>query len=742
MRLHVGLLLSFYCAVNLFIAYSASADTRIVVNFGPHLSAEVAAHSEANVDWLDADLSDDTICTECFAAVELQAFLRRVTGRATDFSIVGDDNVPPGELIVVGRPAWNATAARLAASLEIDDAAIAALGPEGYRIKTAAADGRPVTLVAGGSRVGTLYGVYDLLHRLGCRWFGPEDFHEEIPHADWRPAFDIAEKPTFAIRGFYIYEKRGGPEFWRWMARNRLNYWCVEVGDVPYLRKLGIRLACGTHDAEWLFINPASPYPYNHATFQTDEDRPADPYPISKQYRGDANNDGILSYFEAHPEWYALQDNERVPGIGKNAGANFCTSNADAAEEFTKNYVQALIDGIYRGADVVNFWALDGGKWCQCLNCQAEGSATDRYLQVVYRFDRQVKKAQSEKRLNRPIEVRFLAYADLVGPPTRALPANFDYKTCAATFYPISRCMAHEFDDPACPRNANYQKLLHGWLLDPNRHYRGQVEIGEYYNVSRYKSLPLCLMHVMAHDIPYYHKVGVSYFQYMHVTTGRWGNKSLTNYQMARQLWDVNTDCELLYSDYFARRYGLAADVMRQFYNSLEQMYGNIEPLKGWSSNLASRLQEGAAELFVEPHLRYRREPGVTCDAPSLMEMVEHGKECRALVDRAIAMPLDERIRTRIAEDERLFTYGERTLAYYDACSQAFQLGHSGRMEEARNQLAEARRLAELLREDTWSMDLSFIHDEPFPLDGFHSTYATGALGQLDKLLAPAEPTE
>jgi hypothetical protein len=606
-------------------------------------------------------------------------------------------------------------------------------------LKTGEVDGRVITLIAGGSRVGTLYGVYDLLHRMGCRWFGPESFHEEIPEAEWKPAFDAAEKPAFAIRGFYVYEKRGGPEFWLWMARNRLNYWGISANDVPLLRKLGIRLACGSHDAPWRFLGPDLPYPYDHARFQGDEDRPKDPYAPSDPFQGDKNQDSKLSYVEAHPEWYPWVDGKRIPGVEQWGGTNFCTSNADATEEFTKNYVNALVEGDYRGCDVVNFWALDGGKWCQCPACQAEGTATDRYLRLVYHFDRQVKKAQREKRLNHPVEVRFLAYADVVEPPSRPLPGDFDYLTCAATFYPISRCYVHEFDEPKCPRNANYQRLLHGWLLDPDRHYRGQIEIGEYYNVSRYKSLPLCLMHVMAHDIPYYHKSGARYFQYMHVTTGRWGSKSLTNYQMARQVWDIQTDCEALWSDYFARRYGPAADVMRQFYESLEKMLANVEPLKGWSSNLASRLQSGAEDLFVEPHLRYRREPGIECDAPTLVEMVEHGRNCRRLIDQAIAMRLPERINARIAEDDRTFTYAERTLAYYDACVLAFQLGRAGQREEARRHFDEAKRLAELLRQDAWSVDLSFVHDEPFPLDAFHATYATGALDHLKKLLEPIE---
>ena len=156
-------------------------------------------------------------------------------------------------------------------------------------------------------------------------------------------------------------------------------------------------------------------------------------------------------------------------------------------------------------------------------------------------------------------------------------------------------------------------------------------------------------------------------------------------------------------TDYFARRYGPAADVMRQFYASLERMLSNVEPLKGWSSNLAMRLERGEKQLFVEPHLRYRREPGVECDAPTLLEMIDYGRECRALIDRALALSLPDRIKARITEDEKMFTYGERTLAYYDACAQAFALGRSGRLNEARAAFNEAKRLAALLRQDTSS---------------------------------------
>ncbi|MEN6450277.1 MAG: S-layer protein [Thermoguttaceae bacterium] len=728
---------------------SASAPTRsnagvetkttLVVGFGPFPSAEVAANAEKQVDWLDPKGDKATACTQCFAATEMQKYLRQITGRNDDFRIASDDRVPAGELLLIGGPGSNAVARQVAADLGVKASQLADLGAEGYRIKTATCGGRRVTLVAGATRAGTLYAAYDLLHRMGCRWLGPNDCDEETPHADWRPAFDVTERPSFTSRGFWIYEKRGDPKFWLWMARNRLNEWCALTDQQPFLRKLGFHLCCGEHDAEYRFINPASPYPYKHSRFSGDatKPKPADPYPVSQSYQGDADKDGKLSYFEAHPEWFPMVRGRRVPGIGRCGGTNLCTSNVDALTEFSKNYVEALVDGVYRGADVVNLWALDQGSWCQCPACKKQGIPTDRNLQMVYRLDQQIKQAQREGGLHRPIEIRFLAYMDLSPPPTLPLPKDFDYKTCAATFYPISRCYVHAFDEPTCSRNVDYQKKLYGWVGDPKRHYRGNLVIGEYYNVSRYKSLPLCLMHSMAHDIPLYYDKGARSFQYMHVTTNHWGNKSLTNYQMARQLWDVRTDCNELWQDYFARRYGPAADLMCCYYQSLEPMLSNVEPLKGWSPNLAARLEAGEERLFAESHLRYRREPGVSCDAPTLVEMVEHGRNCRRLIDQAMAMGVPGRIKMRLAEDERIFTYGERTLAYYNECAQAFSLGRAGKKDEARRHFIEAKRIADLLQKDTWSVDLSFIHDEPFPNNAFQATYATRALDHLAKLLGP-----
>jgi len=237
--MHVRSLIVAACAIGL--TASTRGGTTIVVHTGPFPSVEAAATGEAKVNWLDADPADDRACTECFAAVELQRCLRRMTGRVGDFAVANDAKDPGGNLILVGGPASNAVTGARAAELELDAKAIATLGPEGYILKCPGVNAqRSSIVVAGGGRVGTLYGAYDLLYRLGCRWFAPGDVHEQIPRAHeldlFRQAIDVTETPAFRTRGFHAWQDRGDPDFLLWMARNRLNYWCVEQGNHPLSR--------------------------------------------------------------------------------------------------------------------------------------------------------------------------------------------------------------------------------------------------------------------------------------------------------------------------------------------------------------------------------------------------------------------------------------------------------------------------------------------------------------------------
>ena len=79
----------------------------------------------------------------------------------------------------------------------------------------------------GESDVGTSYAVYELLHRLGCRWFMPTDLGEVVPSLPTLalPAMDEKLAPATTWRWRYS----GGADFNR---RNRLN---GEMGPVVWL---------------------------------------------------------------------------------------------------------------------------------------------------------------------------------------------------------------------------------------------------------------------------------------------------------------------------------------------------------------------------------------------------------------------------------------------------------------------------------------------------------------------------
>ena len=81
----------------------------------------------------------------------------------------------------------------------------------------------------GESEVGTSYAIYELLHRLGCRWFMPSELGEVVPDmpALAVPKTDEKLAPATSARGMW----QGGADFLR---RNRL---ARSLGPVVWLRE-------------------------------------------------------------------------------------------------------------------------------------------------------------------------------------------------------------------------------------------------------------------------------------------------------------------------------------------------------------------------------------------------------------------------------------------------------------------------------------------------------------------------
>jgi hypothetical protein len=660
--------------LNYTVSVPCLAEIAIVVNTGLFEKVAAAAGAEKQVDWMDGDLADDRACTECFAATELAGFLVRskIVSQA-EIEWGSPESMPgAGHVFLLGSVESNPLIAAR------DNGKRTALKTrQSYHIRATEEDGRIVTVIEGADRVGVLYGVYEYLEALGVRFYGLGETGTVYPGegATLPASLDLVGNPSFLSRGYCATERGGNTDFFLWMARNRINYWPLSDDWKHFLKKLGVKLTWGGHNHQHEFLGPQTEYAYNHPKFQGDEDKPSDPYALGSEYAGDVDKNGKLTNFEAHPEWYSLRDGKRSDKIAVDFGDNYCTSNMDAGKELAKNLVQALIDGSWRDVDIVDFWMLDGGTWCQCKSCEAQGSYTDRMFVVAHTVLQEIRAARASGRLAYDIELGVPAYVETIAPPTRPLPKDFSYENFFVTFFPIQRCYAHTMGGSAC---TEINKFIRDSYLDwvDGGHFKGSMLIGEYYNVSSHVTLPLVFGRVIAADVPWYYRHGARYFNYMHSPMRRWGTWTLNQRLLAELLWDVETDSKAMLDEYFSRYYPTTTAHTRKFYAHLEEALANVKAFKHgvactggdahYGYTLRKRLAaEDMPELFVLDHLQYETHKPAQNDGPDIVDMVAGMQLARREIDAALIACSDEIERQRLLEDEERFAYGEAMVQFY-----------------------------------------------------------------------------
>ncbi len=715
-------------------AGAAAGEWTIICNPGPFASIEEAAAGEERVNFRDADPADDNACTECFAATELRRFLAPCLKQDPgSIRLARSGKLPDqGDVFILGSRASNPLIASITPPSEDLEKATS---PEAFRIHASRRDGRRIVLIEGKGRIGTLYGTYAALERMGVRFFGLGEPGTVLPAepATLTDDLTIFEAPAFLTRGFFACTPRGTEEFFLWMARNRMNLWIAGEKRTPLLKKLGVRLSEGGHTIQETFLGPQSDYPYDVKPFEGDERKPADPYPASPQYLGDANKDGKLSYAEVHPEWYALHGGKRDAHQARRLSHNFCTSNEFATRELARNLVQSLIDGEYRDVDSLDLMMLDHGPWCECDACQKQGSFTDRMLCFQNAVSHTIQQARREGRLHRNVHVASLAYLETLPPPTKPLPADFDDENCSVTFFPISRCYAHPLADPTCTEiNLHTLRCYEGWTSGRDAFYKGSMCIGEYYNVSSLKSLPVLYTHILTADIPWYHRSGARHLQYMHTPTSLWGTWTLSQYLLGRLLWDPETDVPALLDDYFSRYYPTTTARTREFYEELEYAMANCKAFKHhvWLGGekyhcLPGKLDNRDKSLFVLDHLHYEPYRPVLNDAPDMVEIVAAMNQARRAIDDALLECTDAAERARLIDDERRFAYGEAMVRFLYHLARIQILDQRGDEALARHEFASVEREAERLRQVVDLVQVAYRHANA--KDGLEASQAAPA---------------
>ncbi len=649
---------------------------KIIVSKGAFSTVEEAAYGETKISWADSYADSCRACTECFCALDAKSVFetyKNVNVQVCDIADFSDDS---DALIFLGDECARFGAEKYNLPYE------KVTREEGFRIFGTEKDGKQIVLLHGDGRRGSVYAMDEYMEYHGIRFISPDNtsYCTELDKSE-NKEINIESAPSYRTReASSEFANDTSMDFLMWLFHNKYNFlFLVKFEHGELLQKLGLGVTAGGHAIWYNYMDINHEYPFKHKIFGG-EGKPEDPYEVSPLYKGDVNGDGILTYGEAHPEWYAEIDGEHklyrnyeYLARGYWTGDFICTSNEDATDEFVRLIVNALADGEFREATKFKLSTLDNGTWCECEKCKNAGSLSYRILMFAYKLDKAIKKATAEGRIKRRIAILTQAYHETLPPPDRALPEDFDYSAISVGFYVIERCYLHNIDDARCTEtNKVIFDNLSQWS---GGYYKGELLIGEYYNVSTFAALPFVLEQRIRNDIPVFYKTGAKHFVYLHMLARTWGVQALNNYLLKSMLWDVNCDCDRVVNEYFLARYGEDAEKMKAVYKEFEEAGANCKYLKhyqllaseGKTFALSRCLNEGNPHFFPLKHskLDYREDDYQA--GPSLLETRDRFE--KAFVD--YKNYIEGKEKQVLIEDYEQFEYGVFMMnyLYYKALS-------------------------------------------------------------------------
>jgi len=425
---------------------------------------------------------------------------------------------------------------------EASATAARSLAEDGYA-HVVAADG---ISIGGMNARGALYGVYGLLHELGCRWLTPDDDGEHIPgRSEIRlPVGTHTSAPVFRRRGFGEDTRAVSPgdstwfldlvadsrRFADWMAKNRLNHFTTRADALA-----------------------------DEGSVQDDLDRRG----IMSLHGGGHNIPRLLprELFAEHPEYFRMDDTgQRQPD------GNLCVSNVEAVQILVDNALAEVRQNLpmeQYGIQGEDTWS---GGWCECPQCRNLTGIQQNML-----LCRAVAAGLQAAGLSET-RVSFAAYRDTLQPRIGQdeLPDRLFVR-----FAPRERSFGKALNDPTSDRNRWYAANLEGWaqLLGPD-----SLAITEYYTDSvLYSSFPVPLMRVIAADMRYFRDVrATAWIRVLFMSRYCWWAYPLNFYAVSRLAWDVDEPIDEIVAEFCQHRYGAAASTMVAFFNRFESAMARI----------------------------------------------------------------------------------------------------------------------------------------------------------------------
>ncbi len=410
--------------------------------------------------------------------------------------------------------------------------------------------------VVGGSDLGVLYGVYELMgYLIDWECFGTDNCYYEtnvsrIPLYD----FNILSVPDMEIR-----ECGHG-------RINKSQETLIRMRYQPSRNSLAINGSLG-HTSIY-FIPPST-----HA--------------------------------EEHPEWYLEGAPDRQLCYTARGNETYLNEMVDACVETAKEALKAD-----RTSTICNFSMTDNSDWCTCVGCKQSqekyGTPSASVIIFLNKLSEKIYdwfETEEGNEYKRELKFLFYAYMTLEAAPV-IKDKDGNYKAIAEEV----KCNDYVLPQVAITlanytRNVSDEALnktalekIQGWgAIAPN--------IAVYGYVTNYLNylIPFNTMKAVQDWYQTYKKYGAYYYYNLgqsHETGSATSWAKLQQYLDSKLGWDVDADMNELLDDYFKGMYGKAADTMRKIYNEyqiLDAYNGEENTLK--ATYLYTYIMQGARLL-------------------------------------------------------------------------------------------------------------------------------------------------
>jgi len=389
-----------------------------------------------------------------------------------------------------------------------------ALNNEDYLLRS---DENGVAII-GATERGVEHAVWDFLYRLGYRQFFPGPNWEIIPSLNAIEAnLNIREHPTFFWRSIFCDAPTWKPDW-----------------TLPQLKPYRAQL-----QQEWDHWAQAN--------------RMGGAITVNSQHSDRAVIASAKTEFAQHPEYFALVNGQRR---NKASYLQFCYSNP-AVQQILVNYALQFF-AEHPEADCVSIEPGDTNKWCECDQCRAMGSPSDRIAKIANIVIKAVRAQYPQK------FVSFYAYSNHSDPPTIKLEPGIIVPATTA----LTQGKIKSFDE-----------RLAGW-----RDAGALGGVRDYYSIFWFDNgTPHGSFAARVDEMPdklsHYHQLGIRMFTTE--SNNAWGANGLGHYLTARLLWNIDDakNADMLMDDFIDRCFGSARLPMKKFFGMLTGAYQTPVPI-------------------------------------------------------------------------------------------------------------------------------------------------------------------